>query len=189
MQHPSKHPIGIARAAVVAAALLVPASVAAQASGPPMETVTKTPSTATARQTARANLETVTAEDVASWGVMPADMSWIAAPDMPGVQVAYLLSTPGSPYVVRMKLPDRYAVRAHKHGSRLLVTVLEGTYRLGFGKQVDEANTVAFPAGSYVMIPANVPHYAWTEGQTILQIVSNAEVKFEPAQAMDAPGN
>jgi len=81
--------------------------------------------------------------------------------------------------VARLKFPDGYALEAHRHDNRELVTVLSGTYRLGFGSKPDRSKTVAFPAGSYVVIPAGVPHYAFMDGPTVLQVSGDGPMDFD----------
>lgn len=154
-----------------AAALLLPLPLAAQASGQPSNKPARSPKASVAH--------TVPSSDVATWGVRPGEESWVDVPDMPGAMMLSLTAGPAGPYAVRLRFPDGYEIRSHAHGARLMVTVLEGTYRLGFGKTVDETQTVDFPAGSYIIVPANIPHFAWTEGETVLQVVSERPIKLD----------
>lgn len=138
------------------------------------------PETMRAEQIAALELDKITAEDVAHWGVRPDAMGWIEDVDVPGVQVTYLLAeSKGEPFVFRLKFPEHFAVQAHSHPRRRLVTVLEGTYRIGFGETPDESKTVAYPAGSYFVIPAGVPHFAWADGSTVIQVVGTGNMRFD----------
>lgn len=49
------------------------------------------------------------------------------------------------------------------------VTVISGTFMLGFGERLDRSATRALPAGSYAMLPKKAPHYNVMKGETILQ--------------------
>lgn len=106
--------------------------------------------------------------------VLPDDVKWgPASPKLPpGAQMAVLLgdpSVPGAHYVFRVKLPDGYSVPPHWHPMDENVTVLKGVFALGFGKHIDEATMRELPAGSYVTLPKQEPHYNRMKGETILQ--------------------
>ena len=107
--------------------------------------------------------------------VTPDDVKWgPASPKLPpGAQFAVLLgdpSIPGELYVFRAKLPDGYSVPPHWHPMDENVTVIQGgMFRLGFGERLDTSAMRELPAGSYVTLPKEVPHYNLIEGETILQ--------------------
>lgn len=165
----SYSPRGLRWAFLGAVALLAPLPLAAQADGHPSNLP----------QRASKNLYHAPASTVATWGVRPEEVTWVAVPQMPGVEAAALQSGPEGPYVVRLKFPDGYAVRAHHHGAQLLLTVLEGSYKLGFGTSPDPESTVTYPAGSYAVVPAGVSHFAWTEGETVVQVASVRPIKLD----------
>jgi Cupin domain len=106
--------------------------------------------------------------------VSPSDVKWgPASPKLPpGAQFAIVLGdpkVPGAPYVFRAKLPDGYSVPPHWHPMDENVTVISGTFLLGFGERLDKESTRALPAGSFAMLPKNVAHYNVMKGETILQ--------------------
>ena len=89
-----------------------------------------------------------------------------------GAQVAVLsgaMDKPG-PYVARLKLPDGAKLGPHYHADTESVTVLQGTLLVGIGDSMDPAKMAALPAGSLVVIPAGVHHYAMAKGETIVQL-------------------
>ena len=89
-----------------------------------------------------------------------------------GAQIAVMfgdMSKPGELYMFRAKLPDGYSVAPHTHPMDEHVTVIKGTMILGFGEQRDEQSMQELPAGSYVALPSDVPHYNRMKGETILQ--------------------
>ena len=52
-----------------------------------------------------------------------------------------------------------------------LVTVIEGTWYLGKGTKFDSAKLTGYPAGSFIIIPAGVPHFvAAKEGTVVVQL-------------------
>jgi uncharacterized RmlC-like cupin family protein len=75
----------------------------------------------------------------------------------------------GESYVFRARLPDGYSVPPHWHPTDENVTVISGIFMLGFGDRLDTTATRALVAGSYVLLPKNVPHYNFMKGETILQ--------------------
>ena len=114
------------------------------------------------------------AQEPAHIAVSPNDVVWRpASPKLPpGAQFAVLAgdpSIPGAPYVFRAKLPDGYSVPPHWHPMDENVTVISGTFMLGYGERFDSAATRALAASSYAMLPAKMPHYNVMKGETILQ--------------------
>jgi quercetin dioxygenase-like cupin family protein len=106
--------------------------------------------------------------------VTPDDVEWgPASPKLPpGAQFAVLVGDPSVPdelYVFRAKLPDGYSVPPHWHPMDENVTVIQGAFRLGFGERVNKSAMRELPAGSYVTLPKEMPHYNRAEGETILQ--------------------
>jgi len=106
--------------------------------------------------------------------VVPDEVVWgPASPKLPaGAQIAMIfgnMSKPGELYVFRAKLPDGYTVAPHMHPMDEHVTVIQGAMMLGFGEQRDDENMQELPAGSYVTLPSNVPHYNRMKGETVLQ--------------------
>ena len=106
--------------------------------------------------------------------VAPDEVRWgPASPKLPAAaQFAVLLGDPAKPgelYVFRAKLPDGYSVPPHWHPGDEHITVISGTMMLGFGERRNEASMAALPAGSYTMLPKDMPHYNRMRGETILQ--------------------
>ena len=71
-----------------------------------------------------------------------------------------------------MKIPGGARVLAHTHPDDEVVTVIEGTWYLGIGDRFDEAKLTGYPAGSFIMIPADVPHFLATRGGPVIVQVS-----------------
>ena len=85
-------------------------------------------------------------------------------------------SSKGGAWVDRVKIPGGKHVLAHTHPQDELVTVIEGSWYLGTGERFDSAKLKGYPAGSFIVIPAGVPHFVATkEGSAIVQL-SGSEV-------------
>ncbi len=106
--------------------------------------------------------------------VRPDDVKWGPAPPglPPGAKIAVLTGNPGkpAPYVLRAKLPAGYKVPPHYHPTDENVTVIQGTLMIGKGETFSEASSKALPAGSFARMPRGMRHFAWTKGETIIQV-------------------
>jgi quercetin dioxygenase-like cupin family protein len=90
----------------------------------------------------------------------------------PGAQAAVLLGSPAKegPFVLRLKFPAGFVVPPHRHSKDEFVTVISGTLAITTGEKVDRASLKALPAASFVHLPAGMPHYAWAEAETVIQV-------------------
>jgi quercetin dioxygenase-like cupin family protein len=90
---------------------------------------------------------------------------WMSAsgPASQGVMNAVLVGNPAGTgfFVMRIKEPPNYRIPPHTHPQRQNITVLSGTYYLGMGTKFNKGSATAYPAGSFVSIPAHVAHYAF----------------------------
>jgi quercetin dioxygenase-like cupin family protein len=87
-------------------------------------------------------------------------------------------STQGGAWVDRARIPAGKRVRAHTHPQDEVITIIEGTWYLGKGTKSNPADLHAYPAGSFLVIPAGVPHFVETrESAVIVQLSGNG--KFE----------
>ena len=107
-------------------------------------------------------------------GLRPEEVKWFTPPYYDdGRQRAHLLgdSTRGGAWIDRVKIPSGGRVRAHTHPQDELVTVIEGTWYVGEGDRFDAEKLEGYPAGSFIVIPAGVPHYvAAKNGSVIVQL-------------------
>jgi len=94
----------------------------------------------------------------------------------------------GGTWVDRVRIPAGARVLAHTHTQDELVTVLEGTWYLGEGAEFDSAKLKGYPVGSFIVIPAGVPHFvAAKEGAVVVQL-SGTE-KFQTIYLERGAGN
>jgi len=116
-------------------------------------------------------------------GVMPAQVQWFTPPYYTdGRQRAQLYgdSSQGGPWIDRVKIPAGRHVAAHIHPQNELVTVIDGTWYVGVGDKYDPAKLKGYPAGSFVLIPAGLPHFVETkESAVIVQLSGDEKFRTE----------
>src|SRR5678815_134960 len=104
----------------------------------------------------------------------PDDVRWFTPPSYTdGRQRAQLFgdSSQGGAWIDRVKIPGGARVLAHTHSLDELVTVIEGTWYLGEGTRFDAAKLRGYPRGSFIVIPAGVPHFVAAEkGAVVVQV-------------------
>ena len=99
-----------------------------------------------------------------------------------GRQRAQLFGNSGEngPWIDRVKIPAGARVLAHTHPQDELVTVIEGNWYLGEGAKFDSAKLKAYPAGSFIIIPAGVAHFvAAREGTVVVQLSGTAKFRTD----------
>jgi quercetin dioxygenase-like cupin family protein len=107
-------------------------------------------------------------------GSTPDQIRWFAPPYYnDGRQRAQLFgdSSQDGTWIDRVKIPGGARVLAHTHPQDEPVTVIEGTWYLGEGAKFDSAKLKGYPPGSFIVIPAGIPHFVATkEGTVIIQL-------------------
>ena len=107
----------------------------------------------------------------------PGDIQWAPAPAAlpPGAEAAVIFGDPSKEglFALRLKLPAGYAIAPHTHPTDEVVTVISGNFKLGMGETADESAATALPAGSFFAMPPGSPHYAFADGETIVQVTTN----------------
>ena len=78
-----------------------------------------------------------------------------------GSEIAVVMGKPREPgpFVVRVRYPAGLKAMPHSHPNDTYVTVISGVLRYAEGEKFDESKFKDYPAGSFFVIPANVPHY------------------------------
>lgn len=102
--------------------------------------------------------------------VMPGHETWAKQPG--GYLMAPLYGNPAKPgfYVVRLKTGANWKFPAHYHPGRENVTVISGVFYAGLGRKWDNKKLVAYPAGSFISLPAKTPHFAMTKQPAIIEL-------------------
>lgn len=104
----------------------------------------------------------------------PAEIQWKdGPPSLPkGAKMAVLEGDPSQPgmFTIRFKFPAGFQINAHWHTQTEHATVIAGILHLGNGEHFDRAATRALTVGTFGYWPAGTRHFAWAEGETILQL-------------------
>jgi len=125
--------------------------------------------------------------------VNPADLKWVDAPPglPPGAKMAVLEGDPTKKrlFTVRMQAPTGYKIPPHTHPTAERITVISGAFHLGMGDKFDEAAGQELAAGGFAVMPAGMKHFAWSPGETILQIHSQGPFAIKYVNPADDPRN
>jgi quercetin dioxygenase-like cupin family protein len=102
------------------------------------------------------------------------DLQWRDGPaSLPqGAKLVVLEGDPATsgPFTMRLRLPDGYQIPPHYHSGVEHVTVIAGTFNVGMGEKFDRAATKPMVAGTFGYWPPPMRHFAWTQGETTLQL-------------------
>lgn len=105
---------------------------------------------------------------------LPGDLVWKDADAIPpGGKVVVLEGDPGKEgfYSMRVKFPEGlYRIAPHTHAQAEHLTVISGTFNMGMGEKFDQSGGQAMPVGTYFCMPAGMKHFAWTTGETVVQL-------------------
>jgi quercetin dioxygenase-like cupin family protein len=107
----------------------------------------------------------LTSEEI-KWGECPP-----AIP--PGAQCALIEGDPKVANVLfafRVKMPDNYRIAPHFHPTDEHLVVLSGVFNMGLGDKLDTGASRAMEAGSFMVMPKGTHHFAWTKGETVIQV-------------------
>jgi len=116
-------------------------------------------------------------------GLTADEIRWFTPPYYKdGRQRAQLFgdSSQDGAWIDRVKILGGARVLAHTHPQDELVTVIEGTWYLGEGEKFDSAKLKGYPASSFIVIPAGIPHFAATkEGTVVVQLSGNGRFQTQ----------
>jgi quercetin dioxygenase-like cupin family protein len=107
----------------------------------------------------------------------------------PGAKIAIIEGNPKEAglFAFRLKFPAGYRIPPHEHPVTGHVTVLAGTFHIAVGERFDAASGDAVPMGGYSLMPGNTRHYAWADGETIIQIHGLGPWGIKYVNAADDP--
>jgi quercetin dioxygenase-like cupin family protein len=111
-------------------------------------------------------------------GLTPEQVHWFTPPYYKdGRQRARMYgdSDRGGAWIDRVKIPAGARVLAHTHPYDELVTVIEGTWYLGKGAKFDAAKLRGYAAGSFIVIPAGVPHFVAAKANAVIVQLSGTD--------------
>ena len=114
-------------------------------------------------------------------------------PGGPGAKLAVLSGDPEKhgPFVIRIRQPAGAKVPPHWHPTDEHLTVVKGTIFFGTGEKLHKRSAHEFPAGSYLMLPAKMPHFAWTsrKAESIVQVHGMGPFQIIFVNPADDPRN
>lgn len=94
-------------------------------------------------------------------------------PSLPkGAKIAILegdMSKEG-PFSVRLSLPANYKISPHWHPAIEHVTVVQGDFYMGAGENFNKGGATKLSAGGFAVMPIKYAHFAFTKGETIIQL-------------------
>ena len=114
---------------------------------------------------------------------LPKDIKWTTSPS--GNSTAVLHGDPSKPglYIVLTKWSPGKMSRPHMHPNDRFITVISGTWWVGWGPKYDPASTYPVPAGSFVTHYGKQIHYDGAkEGEVLLQIVGMGPAESTSAE-------
>jgi quercetin dioxygenase-like cupin family protein len=93
-----------------------------------------------------------------------------AAKSPPTVQMTPLIGDPTKPglYTVRVNIAPHTQVRPHTHRDNRSVTVISGTWHMGYGGTFDTKALKDLPPGSFYTEPAGQAHFAQTGDEPVV---------------------
>lgn len=104
--------------------------------------------------------------------VTPERIDWKLVRKEPPLHRAFIQGNQEAPgaFTFRVRAAAGHKLLPHTHPDDRVITVLEGTYWSALGAEWDESKLMAFPAGSFYVVPAGMPHFsAVLEGETVFQ--------------------
>jgi quercetin dioxygenase-like cupin family protein len=113
-----------------------------------------------------------------------ADLKW--TPSFMGCEHAAVSGDPsaeGKPFVLRIRCPDGAKVPPHWHPTDENMTVLEGTFMIGTGETFDKSKLRPMDAGSFILMPRTMRHFALCRGETVLQVHGIGAIQNQLAES------
>lgn len=116
----------------------------------------------------------------------PSEIASMAAASPPGgtgVQMTNLIGDPTKAglYTVRVAIAAHTQARPHTHRDNRSVTVMSGTWHMGYGTQFDAKALKDLTPGSIYAEPAGQPHFAQSTDEPVVLLVTGygpSDTKF-----------
>jgi hypothetical protein len=125
--------------------------------------------------------------------VTPDKVEWTHPPFVPhGASLAVIAGDPskaGDLYTIRIKSIAGLKVPPHWHPEDEHLTVVKGTFMIAVGEKYDQTALHAMPVGSYCVMPKEMRHFAFSKGETIVQVHGVGPFKINYVNPADDPQN
>lgn len=122
--------------------------------------------------------------------VAPEQLVW--KPLIPGAEVAVVfgdLDKKGGLYVIRIRSKGEVKVPPHWHATDEHITVLEGSFWIGSGKQFDASKLQEMKVGAHAVMPAGVRHFSLTNSDNVIELFGEAPFVVNFVNPVDDPRN
>ena len=133
------------------------------------------------------------AQDSATILKSSGELKWGPAPPIfnKGLMMAVVSGDPSKEgmYVIRLKMPAGYKIMPHFHPTDENVTVLSGTFMVGMGDNLDAKTMTKLPAGGFVLLPANMHHYAMASSAATVQVHGMGPFQLTYVNPADDPSS
>lgn len=114
---------------------------------------------------------------------LPKDIKWVESPA--GSAAATVYGDPAKPglYITLTKWHPGHMSRPHFHPNDRFITVLSGTWWVGWGPKYDPASTYPIPTGSFVTHFGKQIHYDGAKDEeVVLEILGEGPATSTPAE-------
>jgi quercetin dioxygenase-like cupin family protein len=104
--------------------------------------------------------------------IAPDQIKWVSLPFAPGAKAAWLLGAADKSeiYTIRVHLDAGAKIPPHTHPDTRMITVLSGELLAGRGAKFGEEGTKTYGPGTFFVVPAGAPHFAWAKnGEAVYQ--------------------
>ncbi|HXM84104.1 MAG TPA: cupin domain-containing protein [Burkholderiales bacterium] len=137
-----------------------------------------------------AGLATISLARAQAISVTPDQLKWTRNPAT-GSEIAVVMGDPRKPgpFILRVRYQPTMKAMPHSHPADVQVTVISGTLLYGEGEKFDQKKMKQYPAGSFFVIGANVPHYEAAKGVMVFQANGTGPQVFNFVNPKDDPKN
>jgi pimeloyl-ACP methyl ester carboxylesterase/quercetin dioxygenase-like cupin family protein len=121
---------------------------------------------------------------------LPAISAGAGTSGIGGIRTTILYGDPSSPgpYTIALQVPPNTRIAAHNHRDERVAVVVSGTWNFGYGDVNTNAATKALSPGSFYTEPADVMHFARTDGEpAVVYIFGNGPTDTKYADAAADP--
>ena len=92
-------------------------------------------------------------------------------------------------FAYRVKVPDNYRIAPHFHPADEHLLVISGVFNMGMGDKFEMSATRPMGAGSFMVMPKGTRHFAWTKGETVVQVYAIGPWGLTYVNPKDDPRN
>lgn len=118
----------------------------------------------------------------------PNEIKWEKSP-FSAAELAYLVGHPAKPgaFTLRVRYPAGGKSMPHWHDVDVGITVVSGTLAYAEGEKYDEAKLKDYPAGSFLIERAKVPHFLLARTDVVFQASAIGPQGFTYVDPKDDP--